>query len=195
MALSDLYSNVLIWIRWLHVLLGLLWLGNLYFFDFVLLPMQNELRSPLLLRAVAWLRWSSMGAVLFGAVLFVLAYSYVPGQGFGPTTLLIADKAITDRAAWVLLGIVLAVVMWFNVWFVLVPAQTKLLTGKMSPEDAPMLRRRTARSLRTATFLSGPMLFTMLAPSHYGAINLTTIFVVLVVGFVLAGAAAKAFVR
>ena len=184
MALSDLFTNLHIWVRWLHVLAGILWIGHLYFFDFVTVPLQrslddqerNSVHPTLMLRALWWLRWAAVMTLAFGLILLVMTYFYIPGQGFGPTGMFLDGPTISDRAIWIFFGMAVAVVMFFNVWFVVEPAQKRLLLpGKASPEEIPFIRRRAFRALRTATFLSGPMLFGMLAPSHYGAINPTTL--------------------
>ncbi|MBI3933828.1 MAG: urate hydroxylase PuuD, partial [Acidobacteria bacterium] len=76
-----------------------------------------------------------------------------------------------------LMGMTLGTIMWFNVWFIIWPAQKKILGGKASPEELPAIRRRAYLTSRTNTYLSGPMLFGMVAASHYGAINWTTLIV------------------
>jgi uncharacterized membrane protein len=80
-------------------------------------------------------------------------------------------EGITDRAMWILFGMLLATIMWFNVWFIIWPAQKALLTGKVPADQAAGVRRRAFLASRTNTFLSGPMLFGMLAPAHYGAMS------------------------
>src|SRR5438046_2964256 len=154
MALSDLYSNVLISARWLHVLLGIVWLGNLYFFDFVMLPMESSLGARarrFMFRAVSWFRWSATVAVASGVVLLMLFYLYSPEQGFGPTQMLVAGQTITDRAIWILFGMSLAILMWFQVWFIAGPAQLKLLKKSATGDEVPILRRRSAAAVRMAT--------------------------------------------
>jgi len=78
-------------------------------------------------------------------------------------------------------GMLLGTIMWFNVWFIIWPAQKKILGGKASAEELPAIRRRAYLTSRTNTYLSGPMLFGMLAPSHFGAIDLPTLLVAIVV--------------
>jgi Carboxypeptidase regulatory-like domain len=102
-----------------------------------------------------------------GLILLILTYFYIPGQGLGPNNMLLDGQYISSRAIWIFLRMSIATVMFFNVRFVVEPAQKKLLQGKVACEDVAFLRRRAFRSLRTATSLSGPMLFAMLAPSHY----------------------------
>lgn len=177
--MPDLYSNVHLIVRWLHVIAGITWIGHLYFFNFVNVPLQGALddatkkavNPQLMPRALWWFRWGAMITFLAGLTLFVLTYFYTPGIGFGPTSLLMDADGITDRAMWILFGMTLATIMWFNVWMIIWPAQKRLLTGKVPADQAPAVRKRALLASRTNTFLSGPMLFGMLAPAHYGAMS------------------------
>ena len=183
MALSDLFSNVHLLVRWLHVIAGITWIGLLYFFNFVNVPLQAALddagkkavNPKLLPRALWWFRWGAMVTFLAGLVLFTMNYMYTPGVGFGPSSLFKDANGITPRAIWILLGALFGTIMWFNVWFIIWPAQKSLLSGKVPADQAAGVRKRAMLASRTNTFLSGPMLFGMLAPAHYGAINLTTL--------------------
>lgn len=190
MALSDLYSNLHLLFRWLHVFAGIVWIGHLYFFNFVNVPLQGALddagkkavNPKLMPRALWWFRWGAMITFLAGWVLYTMVYMYSPGGGFGPTSLFMGPEGITGRAWWILFGMLLASVMWFNVWFIIWPAQQKILGGKASAGDLPGIRRRAYLASRTNTYLSAPMLFGMLAPAHYGPINLVTVLVATAIG-------------
>ena len=128
--MSDWYSNVHLVVRWLHVMAGIVWIGHLYFFNFVNVPLQGALddatkkavNPQLLPRALWWFRWGAMVTLLAGLVLFTLVYMYTPGVGFGPTSVFTDASGLTARAAWILLGMLLGTVMWFNVWFIIWPA-------------------------------------------------------------------------
>jgi len=199
MALSDFYSNLQVLVRWLHELVGIMWIGSIYFFDFVIVPAQRAggdagngtVHSTLLRRALWWIRWAGLAAVGFGLILLVVTYFYIPGEGFGPNKMFLDGQVISDRAIWIFFGMTVALVMFFNIWFVMEPAQKKLLLGEATPEDVVFLRRRSFRALRTATFFSGPMLFAMLAPSHYGAISLTSLVAAMAAGFLVIWCAVK----
>jgi uncharacterized membrane protein len=80
-------------------------------------------------------------------------------------------EGLTDRAMWIFFGMFLGAIMWFNVWFIIWPAQKRLLTGKVPAADVPSVRKRALLTSRLNTFLSGPMLFGMLAPAHYGTMH------------------------
>ena len=190
MALSDLYSNLHLLMRWLHVLAGIIWVGHLYFFNFVNVPLQAVLDDAgkkavvpkLMTRALWWFRWGAMITFLAGLILFMMNYMYAPGAGFGSTSLFMDAEGITGRAWWILFGMTLATIMWFNVWFIIWPIQKKILGGTAKAEELPTIRRRAYLASRTNTYLSGPMLFGMLAPSHYGAINLVTVLIAAALG-------------
>ena len=182
MALSDWFANLHLLIRWLHVLAGIVWLGLLYFLNFINVPFQEALddsvkrvvNAQLVPRVLWWFRWGAMTTFVAGWTLFVMNYMYAPGKGFGPTSLFLDDEGITSRAVWILVGMLLATIMWFSVWFIVWPAQKKMLSAETSADERPGLRRLAAVASRMNTFLSGPMLFGMLAPAHYGAINSLT---------------------
>ena len=193
MALSDWFSNLHVLVRWLHVIAGIAWIGHLYFFNLVNVPLQGVLddaakkavNPKLLPRALWWFRWGAMITFLAGLVLFTMVYMYTPGVGFGSNNLFIdIGGNLTSRAVWILWGIALGTVMWFNVWAVIWPAQKQILSGKVPQEKLPKVRKRALLFSRVNTFLSGPMLFGMLAPAHYGAVNRLTLVVFFAVAII-----------
>ncbi len=190
MALSDLYTNVQLLLRWIHVIAGIVWIGHLYFFNFVNVPFQGTIGADvkktvnpqLLPRALWWFRWGAMTTFIAGLLLFTQLYMY-KNRSFGVTELFMTSQGMTDRAMWILLGMLLGTIMWFNVWFIIWPAQKKIIAGIRDGKPAdPALPKRALLASRTNTYLSGPMLFGMLAPSHYGAINIVTAVVAIGLG-------------
>ena len=191
--MPDLYSNVHLLMRWLHVIAGVVWIGHLYFFNFVNVPLQGALddatkksvNPQLMPRALWWFRWGAMITFLAGLVLFVMNYLYLGDGRFGATDLLLDSLTgrMTGRAMWILFGMLLGTIMWFNVWFVIWPAQKALLTGKVPADQAPAVRKRALLFSRTNTYLSGPMLFGMLAPAHYGTMSFPALLVATALGF------------
>ena len=75
MALTDFFSNLQLLIRWLHVMAGIVWIGHLYFFNFVNIPFQGTIggdvkkvvNPQLLTRALWWFRWGAMITFLAGS--------------------------------------------------------------------------------------------------------------------------------
>ena len=175
---------------------GIIWIGHLYFFNFVNVPLQGALddagkkvvNPKLMPRALWWFRWGAMLTFAFGLLLFTMVYMYTPGSGFGATSVF-RDPImghLTGRATWILIGMALGTIMWFNVWFIIWPAQKAMLSGKVPADQIAGVRRKAYLASRTNTYLSGPMLLCMMAPGHYGAFNWVTfiVFSALTVGLI-----------
>ena len=185
--LDDAYSNVVFLLRWFHIICGIAWIGHLYFFNFVNGPFQGVLPkeikpqvNPLLMpRALFWFRWGAMGTFIFGLLLFYVKYSW-GGLMYDAT------GVMSVRAMWIMFGMLFGTIMWFNVWFIIWPAQKKLIRwtkeGQSPPEMAALAKRAMLAS-KANTYLSGPMLFGMIAPSNYAAIGWQSFLGVLVIGF------------
>ena len=170
--------------RWTHVFAGIVWIGHLYFFNFVNLQVQGKLddagkkavNPQLMPRALWWFRWGAMATFLSGLILFAQIYCYTPELGWGANMILKGvEGGLSDRARWIMWGMLFGSIMWFNVWFIIWPAQKKLLGGTAG-DAAPALRTRAALVSRINTYLSAPMLVGMLAANHanmsfsYGAL-------------------------
>lgn len=189
MAFDDLGSNVLFFLRWIHIFSGIVWIGLLYFFNFVNIPVQGALAADLkpkvnphvLGRALFWFRWGAMSTFVIGLLLFLSKY-FMYGAVF------YEGEMVSDRAMWIMLGMTFGTIMWFNVWFIIWPAQKKLLGGMKSgnpPADGPQLAKRAGLASRINTYFSAPMLFCMIAPNNYPSINAVSVLVVIVVGFLV----------
>ena len=161
-------------VRLLHVASGVMWIGLLWYFNFVSTPttpkIPEELR-PALGRfitpaALWWFRWAAMSTIILGIGLasmnhyLVQAYTLDATEGFTNVSYLLIG-----------IGMWLGTIMWFNVWFLIWPNQQKALNigGKYSdlpaPEKAAPARTATMFS-RINTLLSLPMLFSMVAAGH-----------------------------
>jgi uncharacterized membrane protein len=174
-------------VRWAHVIFGVMWLGHLYFFNLVNVPFQGDLdkelkpkvNPKLLLRAFYWFRWSAMYTVILGLVLFGWHY-------LGPEHLLKSpDGQMSGRGMWIQYGMLLGLIMWFNVWFVIWPRQKKILGGLASGTphpDAAKLAATAGKASRFNTFASGPLLFAMLGAPHFGAMSAPVLIAVTVIG-------------
>jgi uncharacterized membrane protein len=149
--------------RWIHVMVGVMWLGLLWYFNFVQIPSMSKIpdeQKPAITKVIAptalfWFRWSALITVVSGVILAVLnGYAH---QAF---TLQPPFRAIG-------LGMWIALFMAFNVWFIIWPNQKRAL-GIVPAE--PEIKAKSARLAmlvsRFNTMLSIPMLFLMVAQSH-----------------------------
>ena len=191
LARSDWEGNVELLLRWLHVIAGIIWIGHLYFFNFVNANFQakidkeikQKVNPQLMPRALFWFRWGAMITLIMGLALFTLLYMYKGDGKFGPSSLWKFNDKITDRAIWIMIGMTCGIIMWFNVWFVIWPRQQKIIRAVRDGKapDAAMVKM-AGNASKLNTYLSAPMLFGMLAPGHYSSINPVTAIIAVVLG-------------
>ena len=149
--------------QWLHVFFGITWIGLLYYFNFVQIPTMPSVPAELkpgvskyiAPSALFYFRWGAAFTVLTG---LIVAYLYGEEKA-----LLLNDP--NNRLIGI--GMWLALIMAFNVWFVIWPNQKKAL-GIVTVDDA---RKAKAASLammasRTNLILSFPMLYCMIMGAH-----------------------------
>ena len=164
-------------LRWVHVICGVMWIGLLWYFNFVSAPtmptIPTELRPALgkyiTPAALFWFRWAAMGTIVFGILLAGINRYIV--QAF---TLDIVDPAgAFQTTAYLMIGIGmwLGTIMWFNVWFIIWPNQQKALNiANRYPDLAADQKAKAGRTAmltsRVNTMLSIPMLFCMAAATH-----------------------------
>jgi len=162
-------------LRWFHFLAGIVWIGVLYYFNLLQTPffgseLGGQARSPmvrgLLPNALWWFRWGAMITFLTGwlIVLTKLGHEGMP----------ISSGYMTR----ILTGGLLGTLMWYNVWFVIWPAQQVVIasaTGVAGGGQAdPAAAGRGARAglaSRTNALFSIPMLFFMAAASHFPSLT------------------------
>lgn len=166
-------------LRWGHVLSGIMWIGLLYYFNFVQIPnmpkIPEEARAPAIAKVIApealfWFRWGAMFTLVTG---LLLAWN----QGYILQALTLGaldDPAFSvSKSVFIGVGMWLAIVMWFNVWFIIWPNQQKALNiANKHPDlsaEAKAAAGRTAMLFsRTNTFLSAPMLVAMTGAQTLG---------------------------
>jgi uncharacterized membrane protein len=151
--------------RWLHVVSGVMWIGLLWYFNFVQIPNMAKIpdeHKPAISKVIApaalfWFRWSALATVVTGLVVATL-------QGY-----LHAALRLQIGYAAIGIGMWLALIMAFNVWFIIWPNQQKALgIVAAEPEAKAAAARLAMLTSRTNTMLSIPMLFMMVAQSHGG---------------------------
>ncbi|MEQ1868141.1 MAG: hypothetical protein ABL996_26280 [Micropepsaceae bacterium] len=156
-------------LRWLHVLSGVLWIGLLYYFNFVQMPMMPKIpdeQKPAVSKFIApealwYFRWAAMSTMATGVVL-----ALVNGYLLDALTLGATQQFQSPSTTLIGIGMWLGLIMWFNVWFVIWPNQQKALNidGKFPDltKDQKAAAARTAMLFsRTNFMLSVPMLFAM----------------------------------
>jgi uncharacterized membrane protein len=167
----------LFFVRWLHIISGVMWIGLLWYFNFVSTPttpkIPEELRPALgkyiTPAALFWFRWGAMGTIGFGLILAALNGYLVQAY-----TLDFVDSAGTlSNPAYLQIGIGMwfGTIMWFNVWFLIWPNQQKALNidnkyPDLSKEAKAAAGKIAGQFSRINTLLSIPMLFCMAAASH-----------------------------
>jgi uncharacterized membrane protein len=144
--------------RWLHVFFGITWIGLLYYFNFVQIPTMPAIPAELkpgvskyiAPKALFFFRWAAAFTVLTGAILAWL------------NMYLVEALTLQDGFRLIGTGMWLALIMAFNVWFIIWPNQKKAL-GMVEADDATKAKAaRTAMlTSRINTLLSIPMLYAM----------------------------------
>jgi uncharacterized membrane protein len=151
-------------VRWLHIFAGIIWIGLLYYFNFVqavALPKAKAdntaagITKHVAPQALLWFRWAALATWILGAY-----YLERSGVGLGNAFMLKGAAASIGIGAW------LGTIMLFNVWVLIWPNQKKVL-GLVQADDATKAKAARIAFLasRTNTMLSLPMLFFMVAGS------------------------------
>ena len=131
-------------LRWLHIICGVMWIGLLWYFNFVSTPtmpkipdeLKPALGSYITPAALFWFRWSAMGTIFFGIVLalrnhyLLEAYTLDLSEGT-------AGWPMVPKYLAIGIGMWLGTIMWFNVWFVIWPNQQKALNIGGKYPDLP----------------------------------------------------------
>ena len=155
--------------RWLHVLSGVMWIGLLWYFNFVQIPNMPNIpdeQKPAIGKVIApaalwWFRWGAMATIATGLILAWLNDYLLEALLIGLT-----DGGVSTPIG---LGMWMGAIMWFNVWFVIWPNQKKALGMVEVGADEKAAAARTAMLFsRTNTLLSIPMLYCMVAAQNGG---------------------------
>ena len=165
--------------RWLHVVSGVMWIGLLWYFNFVSTPtmpkIPAELRPALgkfiTPAALFWFRWAAMSTLVFGILV-----AWLNGYLVQMYTLDATEGFVNPAYINIGIGAWLGTIMWFNVWFIIWPNQQRALNIDNKYPDLPQPEKDASAKQagmfsRINTMLSIPMLFAMVATAHlYGAI-------------------------
>lgn len=191
MAFADPVNETLF--RYLHILSGITWIGLLYFFNLVNLPLLKfPLKKPfdvdmgekapanIALKTLFWFRWGAMFTFLFGLLLvYIKAQQGIDAGEWAGHAGYFLENGVAGHL--ILLGVILGTVMWFNVWFIIWPNQQVIMTNNkktaagvsddeksaMAAENGPRMKNAVLAS-RFNTWASIPMLFGMVFGAHGG---------------------------
>ena len=151
--------------RWLHVMSGVMWIGLLWYFNFVQTPSMPKIpdeQKPAIGKVIApaalfWFRWGAMATLVTGLILA------------GMNGYLVQALTLNKGVHAIGIGMWLAIIMWFNVWFIIWPNQKKALgIVQVSAEEKAAAAKLAGMTSRINTMLSIPMLFCMVAQQNAG---------------------------
>ena len=159
---------------WAHVLVGITWIGLLYYFNFVQVPAVGQalaeansggpgataINKYVAPRALLWFRWAALATWLTGALALEAMHA---GEGSGVVAAFTFQEGfkIIGMGAW------LGTIMLFNVWVLIWPNQKKILGIVLSsPEAIAKAKVVALMASRTNTLLSIPMILGMTAQGH-----------------------------
>ena len=149
--------------RWLHVMSGVMWIGLLWYFNFVQTPSMPKIpdeQKPAIGKVIAptalfWFRWAALATVVTGLLVATMS-GYVVNA-------LMLSKPFTAIG----IGMWIALVMAFNVWFIIWPAQQKILgLVEATAEEKAAAAPKALYASRFNTMFSIAMLYCMVAQQN-----------------------------
>ena len=155
-------------VRWLHVLSGVMWIGLLWYFNFVQTPtvptIPEDLRPAIpkhiMPVALFWFRWAAVSTVVWGLIL-----AWMNGYLSQSLALGLTDNVAKHSS--IGFGIWMGLIMAFNVWCIIWPNQHKVIgLVEASAEEKPKAARSAALASRVNTMLSIPMLYSMVSAQN-----------------------------
>ena len=155
-------------VRWLHVLSGIMWIGLLWYFNIVQTPtvpkIPEDIRPAIprfiMPEALWWFRYAALSTVIWGLILAWMSGYLGDALALGLTTNIARD-------AYIGFGMWLGLIMAFNVWFLIWPNQQKVLgMVEASADEKKVAARVAGLTSRTNTMLSIPMLYCMVAAQN-----------------------------
>ena len=161
--------------RWLHVLSGVMWIGLLWYFNFVQIPNMPSIpdeQKPAIGKVIApaalwWFRWAAMATIATGLLLAWMSGYFVNAMTLDRFSFLSGEVDVPKDLS-IGIGMWLGIIMWANVWFVIWPNQ-KIALGidpAATAEMKPPAAAQAAMFSRINTVLSIPMLFAMVAAQN-----------------------------
>jgi uncharacterized membrane protein len=151
--------------RWLHVLSGVMWIGLLWYFNFVQTPSMPKIpdeHKPAISKVIApaalfWFRWAALATIVTGLLLATM-------NGY-----LVQALSLTKGVHAIGIGMWLGLIMAFNVWFIIWPNQKKALgIVQVAADEKAAAAKKAGMTSRLNTLLSIPMLYCMVAQQNGG---------------------------
>ena len=164
LALDSYYYSF--FFRWLHVLSGIMWIGLLWYFNFVQIPNMPNIpdeQKPAISKVIApkalfWFRWAAIATLITGLILGHL-------NGYIYDALMLQPGSTKNQLIGI--GMWLGIIMAFNVWVFIWPSQKKALGIVEVPKIEKLAAAKKAMLFsRTNTLLSIPMLYSMVAAQN-----------------------------
>ena len=154
--------------RYLHVLAGIMWIGLLWYLNFVQIPSMPKFtdeQKPAITKVIApavlfWFRWAALATIITGSIV-----AYLNGYIHQALALGIGSGGGKNTAIGI--GMWLGLIMAFNVWFIIWPNQKKVLgIVEATPEEKPVALKKAVIASRINTLFSLPMLLSMVAAQN-----------------------------
>ena len=153
--------------RYFHVLSGIVWIGLLYYFNFVQVPSLGNVSAEtkaelfkegsIVRRALFWFRMGAHSTLLFGTILLVGLFG---------------DEFNHGGTMDIMIGTTFAIIMWFNVTFIIWPNQKKVIgMVEATADEKAAAGKKALMASRINTLLSIPMLFLMFSSTHFQIFN------------------------
>jgi uncharacterized membrane protein len=149
-----------------HVIIGILWIGLLYFFNLVQVQSMPKMVEAgagkpytqiILPRALFLFRHAALWTVITGMLYFKFGHGSVKGIG-----------GATGGGMELMVGMTLGIIMAGNVWFIIWPNLRKVIAGELEGDALNKAKRMAFLASRTNAWLSIPMLIGMIAANHGG---------------------------
>ena len=163
---GDFAFDQLFWswlFRYLHVLAGVMWIGLLWYLNFVQIPSMPKIpadQKPAIGKVIApavlfWFRWAALATIVTGLIVAFL-------NGYVHQAMTLGIGSGGGKYTAIGIGMWLGLIMSFNVWFIIWPNQKKALgIVESSPEEKPKAAKTAMITSRINTLLSLPMLLSM----------------------------------
>ena len=168
---GDFAFDQLFWswlFRYFHVLAGVMWIGLLWYLNFVQIPSMPKIpdeQYPAIGKVIApavlfWFRWAALATIVTGLIVAYL-------NGYVHQALALGMGSGGGKNTAIGIGMWLGLIMAFNVWFIIWPNQKKVLgIVDATPEEKPIAAKKALIASRTNTLLSLPMLLTMVVAQN-----------------------------